>query len=78
MVQARRGKRRLYGKVVAGWVGRYESDFCVRLAGYFGGMDYPASYCFWYSVTLGTVESNSATSSANLYNEKSLKPHLKH
>jgi hypothetical protein len=32
MVQARRGKRRLYGKVVAGWVGRYESDFCVRLA----------------------------------------------
>src|ERR1700674_1209198 len=78
MVQARRGKPRLYGRVAAGRVGRYESDFCVWLARHFGGMDYPASYCFWYSCTLGTVESDSSTSSANLYNEKSLKPHLKH
>jgi len=36
-----------------------------------------ASYGFWYSDDLGTVESASATPSANLYNEKSLKPHLK-
>ena len=78
MLQARRGKPRLYGKVVAGRVRRYESDLWVWLARYFGGRDYPASYCFWYSGTLGTVESDSATSSANLYNEKSLKPHLKH
>ncbi len=66
---------RLYRRVTAGRVG-YESDFSGWFAGYFGGMDYPASYCFWYSGTL--VESVSATSSANLYNEKSLKPHLKH
>jgi len=63
---------------VVGRLGRYESDFCIRLAGYFGGMHYPATYSFWYSNDLGTVESFSATSSANLYNEKSLKPHLKH
>jgi hypothetical protein len=77
MVPARQRKPRL-NEMAAGWVGRYESDIWVWLAGYFGGIDYLASYCFWYSGTLGTVESDSATSSANLYNEKSLKPHLKH
>jgi hypothetical protein len=76
MVPARLGKPRLYGRGAAGWVERYESDFWVWLAGYFGGMDYPASYGFWYSDDLGTVENASATYSANLYNEKSLKPHL--
>jgi len=61
---------------LAGRVGRYESDFWVWLARYFGWMDYPASYGFWYSDDLGTVESVSAIPSANLYNEKSSKPHL--
>jgi hypothetical protein len=36
----------------------------------------PASYGFWYSDDWKTVESVSATASANLYNEKSSKPHL--
>jgi hypothetical protein len=39
--------------------------------------DHPASYGFWYSDGLEKIESASANTSANLYNEKSLKPHLK-
>jgi hypothetical protein len=73
MVQARRGKPRLYKTL-----GRYDSDLWAMPPPDFGRMHYPAGYCFWYSENLGTVESVSATSSANLYNEKSLKPHLKH
>jgi hypothetical protein len=33
-------------------------------------------YGFWYSDLLETVESAPAAPSANLYNGKSLKPHL--
>jgi hypothetical protein len=48
-----------------------------KLAAHFGGVDQPASYGFWYSDDLETAESASANLSANSYNEKSLKPHLK-
>jgi hypothetical protein len=48
-----------------------------RLAAYFGRVDQPANYGFWYSDDLETGESASAIPSANLYNEKSSKPHLK-
>jgi len=44
---------------------------------HFGGMNNPLSYGFWYSYDWETVDSASATASANLYNEKSSKPHLK-
>jgi hypothetical protein len=56
---------------------RYEGDLYAELAEYFGRIDHSASYSFWYSDHLETVESASATASANSYNEKSLKPHLK-
>jgi RNA polymerase sigma-70 factor (ECF subfamily) len=46
------------------------------LVGYFGRIRSSASYGFWYSDNSGTVECDSATASANLYNEKSSKPHL--
>jgi hypothetical protein len=52
------------------------SDLGAILADHFGRIDHSASYGFWYSYYSRTVESASATASANSYNEKSLKPHL--
>jgi hypothetical protein len=43
----------------------------------FGWIDPPRSYSFWYSDDARSVERASVPASANLYNEKSLKPHLK-
>jgi len=50
--------------------------FGLSQVAYLGRIDHSASYGFWYSDDLGTVENASATRSANLYNEKSSKPHL--
>ena len=38
---------------------RYEGDLYAELAEYFGRIDHSASYSFWYSDDLGTVESTS-------------------
>jgi hypothetical protein len=52
----------------------------VRSYSDFGWVDPPGSYSFWYfwySDVARSVDCASAQASANLYNEKSLKPHLK-
>ena len=51
------------------------SDLGAIFADQVGRIEHSASYGFWYSGYSGTVESVSATASANSYNEKSLKPH---
>jgi MFS family permease len=71
--RVRRVERRASSPVRRAQTDGYES---AGLAGYFGRRDHSASYSFWYSDDLETIESASATASANLYNEKSSKPHL--
>jgi len=55
----------------------YGSDLRTASNWYFGRIDHSPSYGFWYPDQLEMVESASANTSANLYNEKSSKPHLK-
>jgi hypothetical protein len=55
----------------------YEGDIA-QITDNFGWTNHMESYSFWYSDDLPAVESGSVIRSANLYNEKSSKPHLKH